>query len=145
MIENIVVNNKLYALIVDNKYRKKKGIHFFSPDDLPQQVGYMHHPKNYVIQPHQHKKRLTKIIITTEIIIILKGLIRVDFYNDKRKYLFSRKIKEGQIILLMHGGHGFKVLKKTQMIEIKQGPFNKDKDKIKFTSIDDKKIRYKKK
>jgi len=145
MLEKVIVDNKLYALIVKNSYRKKRGISFFSTDSLPQQVGYMNHPKNYLIQPHTHKRRLTKILITTEIIIILKGLIRIDFYKNKKKYLFSKKIKTGQIILLMHGGHGFKILKDTQKIEIKQGPFVKDKDKVKFLRVDEKKIRYKKK
>ena len=103
----------------------------------------MNHPKNYNIQPHLHKKRLTKILVTTEIIIILKGLIRIDFYSLKKKYLFSKKLKEGQIIFLMHGGHGFKVLKDTQMIEVKQGPFKKDSDKVKFLKVDEKKVKYK--
>jgi hypothetical protein len=33
------------------------------------------------------------------------------------------------MILLLSGAHGFKVLSKIQMLEIKQGPFNGDKDK----------------
>ncbi len=143
MIERIIINKKLFALIVNKNFRKKKGINFFTSDDLTQQVGYMNHPKNYNIQPHLHKKRLTKILVTTEIIIILKGLIRIDFYSLKKKYLFSKKLKEGQIIFLMHGGHGFKVLKDTQMIEVKQGPFKKDSDKVKFLKVDEKKVKYK--
>ena len=144
MIEKIYHKKKLYSLIVRNNYRKKKGISFFSTPDLPQQFGYMNHKKNHNIYPHTHQKRSTKVLLTTEIIIILKGLLRVDFYNEKQKYLFSKKIKKGDLIYLMHGSHGFKVLKETQMIEVKQGPFQKSKDKIKFKNIDDKSIIYKK-
>jgi hypothetical protein len=43
----------------------------------------------------------------------------------------------------MHGGHGFKVLKDAQMIEVKQGPFLKIKDKVKFKNIDEKMIKFK--
>ena len=43
--------------------------------------------------------------------------------------------------MLVHGGHGFKVLKKTEMIEVKQGPYSAVKDKIKFGEIDEKKIK----
>ena len=82
--------------------------------------------------PHTHNKRSTKIMITTEIIIILKGVLRVDFYDLKQIYMFSKILKKDQIIFLMHGAHGFKVLKDVQMIEVKQGPFKKDVDKIKF-------------
>ena len=104
----------------------------------------MNHKKNHNIYPHTHQKRSTKVLLTTELIIILKGLLRVDFYNEKQNYLFSKKIKKGDLIYLMHGSHGFKVLKETQMIEVKQGPFQKSKDKIKFKNIDDKSIIYKK-
>jgi len=39
------------------------------------------------------------------------------------------------------GGHGFKILKDVEMLEIKQGPYNLIKDKIKFENIDDKKVK----
>ena len=45
--------------------------------------------------------------------------------------------------MLVNGGHGFKVLKDIEMIEIKQGPYNLSADKIKFNKIDEKKIRIK--
>ena len=46
--------------------------------------------------------------------------------------------------MLVHGGHGFKVIKNVEMIEIKQGPYILSKDKIKFENINEKKIRIKK-
>ena len=91
--------------------------------------------------PHLHKKRLTKIFYTTEVILLLKGILRVDFYNTHKKYLFSKILKEKDIIMLVHGGHGFKILKDVEMLEIKQGPYNLIKDKIKFENIDYKKVK----
>ena len=144
MIERIYNKKKLYAIIVRSKFRKKKGINFFTPKDTNQQFGYMKHDKGHIIKPHKHKKRATKIFYTTEVIIIFKGSLRfVDFYNQKQKYLFSKIIKEKDIIMLIHGGHGFKVLKKVEMIEVKQGPYSVEKDKIKFNEIDEKKIKLK--
>ena len=143
MIEKIYHQKKLFALIVRAKFRKKRGINFFTPNAANQQFGYMNHNKGYIIKPHKHKKRATKIYYTTEVIIIFKGSLRVDFYDYKQKYLFSKTIKEKDIIMLVHGGHGFKVLKKTEMIEIKQGPYSFVKDKIKFVEIDEKKIKLK--
>ena len=46
--------------------------------------------------------------------------------------------------MLVHGGHGFKVIKDVEMIEIKQGPYSLAKDKIKFDKVDEKKIKIKK-
>ena len=136
MIEKIIHKNKLFALIVSGNYRNKKGITFFTPDNATQQFGYMKHKKGHIIKPHKHLKRTTKIFTTTEVILLLKGILRVDFYNQKKKYLFSKILKKKSIILLVHGGHGFKVIKDVEMIEVKQGPFNISKDKVKFNEID---------
>ena len=143
MIEKINYKKKLFALIVRRKFRKKKGINFFTPKEAIQQFGYMKHKRNYLIMPHQHNKRLTKILITTEVIILFKGILRVDFYNNKKKYLFSKKIYAGDLIMLVNGGHGFKVLKDVEMLEVKQGPYSLAKDKVKFDNIDEKKIKIK--
>jgi len=144
MIKRINHKKKLYALIVDNNYRKMRGVNFFSSNDLPQQFGYIFQKKNHIIQPHTHQKRSTKVFITSEVLIILKGILRIDFYDLKQKYLFSKIIKRGQIIFLLHGSHGFKVIKELQMIEVKQGPYKKNMDKIRFLSIAEDKIRIKK-
>ena len=141
MIEQIKNQKKLYALIVRSRYRKKKGINFFTDKNATQQFGYMNHKKNHVILPHRHNKRQSKILLTTEVIIILKGMLRVDFYNDKEKYLFSKKLYSNDIIMLSSGGHGFKVLKDIQMIEVKQGPYSLSMDKVKFEKVNEKKIK----
>ena len=143
MIENIVHKKKLYALIVRKKFRKKKGVNFFTSKEATQQFGYMKHKKDHLIMPHQHNKRLTRILTTTEVIVLLKGILRVDFYNEKKKYLFSKKIYDGDLIMLTNGGHGFKVLKDVEMIEVKQGPYSLSSDKVKFNKIDEKKIKIK--
>ena len=46
--------------------------------------------------------------------------------------------------MLVSGGHGFKVLKDVEMLEINQGPYNLIKDKIKFENIDENEINIKK-
>ena len=86
MIEKINIQKKLYALIVRSGYKKKKGVNFFSDARATQQFGYMNHKKGHIILPHRHIKRSSKIILTTEVIIILKGILRVDFYNNNEKY-----------------------------------------------------------
>jgi hypothetical protein len=144
MIEKIIYKKKLLALIVRGKYRNKKGITFFTPNNAIQQFGYMKHKKQHIIKPHLHKKRLTKIFYTTEVILLLKGILRIDFYNRFKKYLFSKILKEKDIIMLVQGGHGFKVLRNIEMLEIKQGPYNLIKDKIKFENIGDSKVKFKK-
>jgi len=144
MIEKVKYKKKLYALIVRGKYRNKRGINFFTPKEATQQFGYMKHKKGYIIQPHQHRKRLTRIMTTTEVILLLKGSLKIDFYNEKRKYLLSKILNEKDIVMLVNGGHGFKVIKDVEMIEVKQGPYNLIKDKVKFSGIYEKNIKIKK-
>jgi len=77
-------------------------------------------------------------------LFVKNGILRVDFYVNKKKYLFSKILKKEDLIILNEGSHGFKVIKKCQLIEIKQGPFFKTLDKIRFKKIDEKKIKIKK-
>ena len=46
--------------------------------------------------------------------------------------------------MLVHGAHGFKVVKDVQMLEIKQGPYINKLDKIKFDETNESKIKIKK-
>tara|TARA_A100001011_G_C14298645_1_gene839694 strand:- start:2491 stop:2922 length:432 start_codon:yes stop_codon:yes gene_type:complete len=139
-LEYVKHQKKILAIILKKNF-KKKGISFFTPNEFSQQLGYMSHDKNHEIQPHYHKKIKREIFFTQETLIIKKGKLRVDFYSKSKKYLKSRFVSSGDILLLVSGGHGFKTLSKTEMIEIKQGPYWSDKDKIQFKK---KKIKVKK-
>ena len=143
MIEKIFNKKLLYALIVRKSYKKKKGVSFFTDKKATQQLGYMSHKKNHVILPHSHNKRSSRIQTTTEVIIVLEGILRVDFYDNKEKYLFSKKIYADDLIMLSNGGHGFKILKDVKMIEVKQGPYSLSMDKVKFEKTDESKIKIK--
>lgn len=100
MVEKIYNKKNLYALIVRRNYKKKKGVNFFTDKNATQQFGYMNHGKNHIILPHRHNKRFSKIELTTEVIIILDGILRVDFYTNKEKYLFSKKLFKDDLIML---------------------------------------------
>lgn len=131
MIKHITYKSKILAIIIKGNYLNKKGINFFTNPKLNQQVAFMNHPKNHLIQPHTHKESLRKIKGTTEVLIILKGELKINFYN-KKKYIFSKIAKKNDIIILLSGGHGFEVRKNCKMIEVKQGPYSKSEDKFKF-------------
>ena len=132
MIKKIKHQGQILALIIKNFNKNKKGIKFFTPNNLSQQVAYMYHKKKHVIQPHLHKKRLKKIYDTNEVLIILDGKMKVDFFTTKKKYLKSEVLNKNNIIILMKGGHGFKIMKDCKFIEVKQGPYLADKDKERF-------------
>lgn len=142
MVESIKHNGKLLAIIIPGDF-KKDGIHFFTSNDLSQQLAYMHHPSGKIIDPHVHNPVSREVQFTQEVLFIKKGKLRVDFYDDSKKYLESRILNEGDVILLATGGHGFEVLEEIEMIEVKQGPYRGDSDKTRFEGISKEEIKIK--
>ncbi len=130
-IENIKHEGELLAIIVRRDF-SKPGIHFFTEGSLSQQLAYMSHPKGKNIQPHVHNPVARQVHYTQEVLIIKSGKLRVDFYSESQKYLESRELATGDIILLIKGGHGFHVLENLEMYEVKQGPYAGEEDKTRF-------------
>ena len=134
MVETLKAGDQLLAVIVSGKFREK-GIHFFTENDLSQQLAYMRHPAGKIIDPHVHNPVSRNVHFTQEVLFIKKGKLRVDFYDNDQNYLESRVLEEGDVILLATGGHGFEVLEEIEMIEVKQGPYAGDQDKTRFTGV----------
>lgn len=125
----ITSNNKLIAIIIYSNF-KKDGIHFFTPDNLSQQLAYMSRPKDYQIVPHTHKEVPRHVTFTLETLLIRSGKVKVDLYNDENEYLESYQLQTGDVIFLASGGHGFTMLEDSEIIEVKQGPYAGINDKI---------------
>ena len=94
----------------------------------------MSHSQGKEIAPHVHKRVQREVNYTQETLFIRKGIIQVDFFSDDRVFLESRILEAGDVILLIKGGHGFKVLEDLEMFEVKQGPYAGDEDKIRFST-----------
>ncbi len=134
MIDTIQHNGQLLALILSHRFQEP-GIHFFTPDDLSQQLAYMRHPVGKVIPPHVHNPVAREVSFTQEVLFIKRGRLRVDFYDPAQQYLESRILAAGDVILLATGGHGFEVLEEIEMVEVKQGPYAGEADKTRFVGI----------
>ena len=139
----VVKNNDLTLAIILKRNFNKNGIEFFTPQNYSQQLGYMKRDKNYIIKPHIHKKITRQVNNTNEVLFLKSGKVRIDFYDESKKYIESRILVKGDIILLATGGHGFKMLEKSEIIEVKQGPYNSKTDKQIFEKIDETKIKIK--
>ncbi len=131
-LKEIKDGNKLIAKVFKYSTKKFKGIKFFTPSNLSFQVGLMSHPSKHKIHPHFHLNRKKIIKYMSEFLIIFKGKLKVNFFNKKKKKFKSIILKKRDMILLITGSHGFEVLEKVEMIEVKQGPFSNKKDKIRF-------------
>jgi mannose-6-phosphate isomerase-like protein (cupin superfamily) len=133
-LEQIESGGEVLAIIVRHGFARP-GVHFFTPTEFSQQLGYMQHPVGKIIQPHVHTAAPRAVEYTQEVLFIKKGRLRVDFYSREQQYLESRVLETGDVILLASAGHGFEVLEDLEMFEIKQGPYAEHADKVRFNGI----------
>jgi hypothetical protein len=131
---NIKHNEELLAIIIKDSY-SKSGISFFTPDHMSQQLAYMKHPAGTNIIPHVHNQVPREVNFTQEVLLIKRGVLRVDFYDDKKIYFESHYLEKGDVILLIKGGHGFEVIEEVEMVEVKQGPYVGDSDRTRFDPV----------
>lgn len=107
------------------------GIEFLTTDEEYMQVAYMGHPAGHVIIPHYHNRVERTIDYTCETLIVRKGILAVDLYEEQ-KLIHEFEMKAGDILTLYSGGHGFKAIEDLEMVEIKQGPYPGPNDKTRF-------------
>lgn len=139
--EQIKKKDKLLAMIIRNDYTCE-GVNFITPSEYSQQVAYMHHSAGKIINAHVHNLVHRNVVLTQEVLFIKKGILRVDFYDEYEDYLESRELYSGDLLLLISGGHGFRVIEEVEMIEVKQGPYAGENDKKRFEGIDENLIKY---
>lgn len=132
-------NGTEIGLILRSSYHGH-GISFFSGDNDALQLGYMNRPDEYVIVPHIHNSIKREVYFTEEILFIRSGVVRIDFYDAKQAYIESYIAYAGDVVVLKGGGHGMKILERSEIFEVKQGPYLGLQDKVRFETIDDNKV-----
>ena len=114
--------------IVFKKKLGAKGVRFLTPVHYTLQLGLLEHPKGKVLEDHQHNPRIKyKVDTTQEFLYIEKGRVKVKFFDDGWDLVAEEILTAGDFMLHVSGGHGFEVLEKCRMIEIKQGPYPGEK------------------
>ena len=129
-------SGEIIAILIKSNF-KKEGMSFFTPEDLPQQLAYIHHKKDKIIRPHVHNSQKRELFLTPETLFIKKGRIKLDLYSKNKQLLETIILEDGDIILLSSGGHGYEVLEDVEMILVKQGPYVGKEDKIYINNISD--------
>ncbi|MBN2374287.1 hypothetical protein JXL19_10925 [bacterium] len=131
LIETIVDGLDPIALIIKADF-DEPGVHFFTPANFSQQVAFMQHPKGKKIDAHVHNLVSRQVLYTQEVLFIRKGRLKINLYSSQRRFIGSRTLEAGDVILLCGGGHSFEMLEDTAMIEVKQGPYAGENDKTRF-------------
>ncbi len=121
-VETVEFGGKIMAIILRRDV-ESESVRFYTPPDFSQQLGLLVHPKGKVIRPHVHRLIAREVTVTQEVLIIQKGKIELDLYDEKGTKTKTCVLSEGDTVLLAHGGHGLRVLEDARIIEVKQGPY----------------------
>ena len=96
---------------------------FVTPPEHNFQVGFVVYPKDGEIQSHYNRKIDRKISNTSEVLVVRKGHCEIDIYDDEQILVETLGMKTGDVMVMVSGGHGFRMLENTVLLEIKQGPY----------------------
>ena len=105
---------------------------FVTPDHFRQQLGFIVYRAEQEIERHRHNPVQRKIVGTPEVVLVRSGRCLVDFYSESDAFVASIELRQGDVIVFHSGGHGFRMLEDTVLMEVKQGPFLPEKDKVHF-------------
>jgi hypothetical protein len=96
---------------------------FLTPAEFKQQVGFVVYPAGGEVKRHMHLPLERHLVGTSEVLIVRQGHCLMDIYNDDRELVATRELSTGDVMLMVGGGHGFRMLEDTIFLEVKQGPF----------------------
>lgn len=107
------------------------GLKFYSNDDEYMQVGTWGYDKDKELLAHSHNEVSREVLYTQEVLYIKQGSIEASIYDINDNLVEKFIAKEGDVVILLRGGHGYRILEdKTQVLEVKNGPYvGADKDR----------------
>lgn len=102
---------------------------WITPPDLELQLGQVVGRAGDEVARHAHRPVERRLTHTAEVVVIQKGRCLVDLYAPDRELVATRELAAGDVVLLVAGGHGFRMLEDTRLLDVKQGPYAGDDDK----------------
>lgn len=130
-VEHIVCDGKPLAYIIRAEMAPDKTT-FLTPPEFNFQVGFVVYPQDGEIVRHVHRPLERHIVGTSEVLIVRKGRCEIDIYNDDYRLVATRELRTGDVMLMVGGGHGFRMLEETILLEVKQGPYTGLEEKERF-------------
>jgi hypothetical protein len=130
-MEQIYWKDQPLAYIIHTQELPQKTT-FLTPPEFKQQVGFIVYPQNGEVARHTHRALQRQLCGTSEVLFVLQGACYADIYNDDHDLVASRELIKGDMMLMVGGGHGFRMNEDTVFLEVKQGPYIGVDEKIRF-------------
>ena len=132
MIETICADGVVLAYIARGD-DVPETTRFLTPEGCNLQVGHVVYRAGGQIARHMHLPLERYIVGTTEVLVVERGRCEVDVYASDRSVVATRELHKGDILIAISGGHAFRLIEDTVLLEIKQGPYLGDQsDKERF-------------
>jgi len=131
LVEIITAGDKPLAFVIRAAFLPSKTT-FLTPPEFKQQVGYIVYPAGGVVPRHVHRPLVRQLVGTSEVLIVKKGRCLIDIFTDDRELVATRELAPGDVMLMVGGGHGFRMLEDTVFLEVKQGPYTGVDEKERF-------------
>jgi len=129
--ELITANGQTLCYVIRAKTRPKQTT-FITPPEAKQQVGFIVYPRGSVIARHIHKPLERHIIGMAEVLLVRSGRCQIEVYDEQKRLVAVCDLYKNDVVLMVGGGHGFRIKEDTVLLEIKQGPYLGADDKELF-------------
>jgi hypothetical protein len=96
---------------------------FVTEPSQPFQLGFVVYPAGATIARHLHTPVERRMVGTPEALVVRKGRCEVDCYDPGGRLVATHELGTGDILLMLNGGHGFRLLEDTVLLEVKLGPY----------------------
>ena len=123
-IREVKEDGKVIARLIPAEDAWAGGLKFFSSDQEFVQVGTWSYPRGKELLAHAHNSVPREVRWTQEVLYVRKGSLRADIYDSRKNRLAQWVAEEGDIVVLLGGGHGYNILADgTEVLEVKNGPY----------------------
>ena len=129
MINKVYKDDRLVATIIDF-LGDISSTSFFTDEASPLQVGVISKKSDERVQAHRHNLFERKIVGTSEFLYVLEGKMEITVYDDSFQNPETFSLGVGSGVLLSAGAHSIQFLETTKLMEIKQGPYSAEIDKV---------------
>lgn len=123
-MEKILNQGKIVALKISSL---ENGSTPVTEPDGSLQVMTLKHPEGKIISPHTHTPQKRETQMLEECLIVLKGHLRVSFFNEDGSMGIQVDVSTGEACLMLSGPHSVEFLEDSEVIEVKNGPFFDDR------------------
>jgi hypothetical protein len=131
VIEPIGRDGKTYCYVI-RQATAPEATTFVTPDDAIQQVGFVVHEAGAEVRRHSHLPLERQIVGTPEVLVVRAGRCEMSVYDDDQELVATHELVEGDVMVMVGGGHGFRMIEDTVLLEIKQGPYFGSHEKTYF-------------